>query len=180
MTQLVKLSLIFYKGKGVAADKLIRFWTKSPLSHSEIETIDGYYCSNDPKTRIMRRKKIFLSEEEWEVCFIALPYEVAKHVHSHQLKKCGSKYDWKGIFFSQFFKFGYSAKNKWFCSKSNLDDIQTAVKIMKSENKNGKYDLFLKAYEPITGRTPQSVSPAKLFLLAKECEKRLRGYNLLD
>jgi hypothetical protein len=180
MMQLVKLSLIFYKGKGTAVDKIIRFWTKSPISHSEIETLGGYYCSNDMKTRVLRLKKILPKNEDWEACPIVLPLEIARQLHTYQLKKCGTKYDWEGIFFSQFFKFGYSAKSRWFCSKTNLDDIQTAIKIMKSQNKNGRYEKFIKAYEPFLAHTPQNVSPASLFGIAKECESRLRGYNLLD
>ncbi len=178
--QLVRLSLIFYKGKGTAADKIIRFWTKSHISHSEIETIGGYYCSNDMKTRVMRLKKIFPKNDDWEVCHIALPLDIAKRLYAYQLQKCGTKYDWEGIFFSQLFKFGYSAKRRWFCSKSNLDDIQTAIKIMKNENKGGKYDLLLRIYKPFASYTPQSVSPATLYALAKECEKSLRSHNLLD
>ncbi len=178
--RLVKLSLIFYKGKGTAADKIIRFWTKSPISHSEIETLGGYYCSNDMKTRVLRLKKILPKNDDWEVCRIVLPLEVARRLHAYQLQKCGTKYDWEGIFFSQLFKFGYSAKSRWFCSKSNLDDMQTAIKIMKSENRSGRYDMFLKIYEPFASHTPQSVSPATLHSLAKECEKSLRNHNLLD
>lgn len=178
--RLVRLSLIFYKGEGTAVDKIIRFWTKSEVSHSEIETLGGYYCSNDPKTRVMRLAKITPVDDEWEACQIVLPLEIARTVHYYQLGKCGTKYDWEGILFSQFFKFGYSAKKRWFCSKSNLDDLQTAVKLMKSENKYGRYDRFIKAYEPFVSHPAHSVSPAKLRALAKECEKRLRGYNLLD
>lgn len=178
--RLVRLSLIFYKGEGTAVDKIIRFWTKSPISHSEIETLGGYYCSNDPKTRVMRLAKITPKKEEWEECQIVLPLEIARRLHSYQLKKCGTKYDWEGILFSQFFKFGYSAKKRWFCSKSNLDDIQAAIKIMKSENKNGRYDMFLQAYEPFLSHQPHTVSPATLHMIARECERRLRGYNLLD
>ena len=141
--RLVRLSLIFFKGKGVAADKAIRFWTKSPVSHSEIETIDGYYCSNDPKTRVMRKTKISPCDKEWEICYIVLPYEIAARLHAYQLKKFGSKYEWAGIVLAQFFKFGYSSKKKWFCSKSNIDDIQTAVKWMIAENGNGRYDKLI-------------------------------------
>ncbi|MCI4400086.1 MAG: hypothetical protein JHC37_05935 [Campylobacteraceae bacterium] len=178
--RLVKLSMVFYKGEGSVVDKMIRFWTKSPLSHSEIETLDGYYCSNDPKTRVMRLAKITPKKEEWEECQIVLPLEIARTLHSYQLGKCGTKYDWEGILFSQFFKLGISAKKRWFCSKSNLDDMQTAIKMMRAQNRDSRYDVFLAAYEPFMRYAPQNVSPAKLHLLACECEKRLRGYNLLD
>jgi len=128
----------------------------------------------------MRFASIEPRADEWERCFIVLPLEIAKRLHFYQQKKCGSRYDWEGILFSQLFKFGYSAKDRWFCSKSNLDDIQTAVKIMRSENAHSRYDKLLDAYEPILKVAPHTVSPAKLYSLIKECEGRLRGYNLLD
>ena len=178
--QTVKLSVIFYTGKGTVADKLIRFWTKSRLSHSEIETVDGYYCSNDPKTRVLRLAKITPTKGEWERCEIVLPVEIAARLRLHQEKKCGTGYDWEGIIFSQFFKFGFSAKNRWFCSKSNLDDLQTAVRMMAATNKNGKYDKFLKAYSPVMSIRPSETSPARLFFYVKKCEKELRKQNLLN
>lgn len=180
MIQTVRLSLIFYTGKGTVADKLIRFWTKSPISHSEIETVDGYYCSNDPKTRVLRLAKITPVDTDWERCEIILPIEVAVRLRMYQGEKCGSRYDWEGIIFSQFFKFGFSAKKRWFCSKSNLDDLQTAVRLMKQMNKNGKYDKLLKAYTPIMAIRPSETSPARLFFYAKKCEKELRKQNLLN
>jgi hypothetical protein len=180
MMRLISLSLIFYKGKGTAIDKIIRFWTKSPLSHSEIETMDGYYCSNDQKTLVLRLKKIEPQKSEWESCKIVLPIEVARALRIYQSRKCGTKYDWEGILFSQFFKTGYCAKDRWFCSKSNLDDLQTAVKLMKNANRNGRYDKFIDAYEPFFAHKPQNISPARLHLLAKEAEIRLRNYNLLN
>jgi len=178
--RLVKLSMVFYKGEGGMADKIIRFWTKSPISHSEIETLDGYYCSNDPKTRVLRVEKLRIEKGDWEVCLVVLPIEIARSLRSYQLGKCGTKYDWEGILFSQFLKLGISAKKRWFCSKSNLDDMQTAIKMMRAQNRDGRYDPFLAAYEPFMRYAPQNVSPAKLHLLARECEKRLRSYNLLD
>ena len=77
-------------------------------------------------------------------------------------------------------KFGFSAKKRWFCSKSNLDDLQTAVKLMRQMNKNGKYDKLLKAYTPIMATRPSETSPARLFFYAKKCEKELRKQNLLN
>ena len=116
--QTVRLSLIFYTGKGTVADKLIRFWTKSQISHSEIETVDGYYCSNDPKTRVLRLAKITPVDTDWERCEIILPIEVAVRLRMYQGEKCGSRYDWEGIIFSQFFKFGFSAKKGGFVQKA--------------------------------------------------------------
>lgn len=179
MMRTVKLSLIFYKGKGTVADKVIRFWTKSRLSHSELETLGGYYCSNDRRTLVFRFAKFEPKSSEWEQCSIVLPIEVARALRIYQSKKCGSWYDWEGIFFSQFFKTGYCAKDRWFCSKTNLDDLQTAVRLMKASNKNGKYDKFIDAYEPFFAHKPQNASPVKLYALAKEVELRLRSYNLL-
>lgn len=169
MNTTITVKIIFYKGKGTLADKLIRLWTASPYSHSEFGRSDGLFHSNDRFRFISRTQTIPLDPLEWSICLITLPTEIVKRVENRQLKKNGTQYDWMGIAFSQLFRFGFHNKHKWFCSKSNADDLLYAYKLMKKSH-NPAFNPFLEALNPLSPLKPQNLSPSDLYYVLQKIE----------
>jgi hypothetical protein len=164
------VSIIFYKGPGNFRDRLVRLWTKSPYSHSEFGRSDGLYHSNDRLDLVSKLKNLDINQKDWEVFELTLPSEIIRRVERRQLRKNGTTYDWTGIVFSQFFRLGWHDKTRWFCSKSNADDLHYAHTLMyRSHNK--EFEPFLRVLEPITKFKPHQLSPHSLFEIVKMMEK---------
>jgi len=158
------ISILFYKGEGTTFEKLIRWWTKSPYSHCEFLRSDGSCHSNDRFTQLSRIERFELVSDDWDRQDIELPCEIVDRVEQRQLAKVGTHYDWKGIIFSQFFSFGWHAPNKWFCSKSNADDLLYAYNLMRRTH-DPVYDPYLETLKPLTHYHPHELSPSDLFKL---------------
>jgi len=156
------VSIVFYKGRGTLAEKLIRLWTNSPFSHSEFRRSDGYYHSNDRFRFISRTEFMEINPEDWEVCEIVLPSEIVERVERRQLRKNGTSYDWMGIVFSQVFRLGLHDKKRWFCSKSNADDLAYAYRLML-RSKDGRYRFYIKQLRIFGRISPQYFSPQQLY-----------------
>ncbi|MBN2870522.1 MAG: hypothetical protein JXK04_06150, partial [Campylobacterales bacterium] len=163
------VSIVFYRGEGTLAEKLIRLWTQSPYSHCEFGRSDGLYHSNDRFRFVSRTQRIELDPEEWEMCEISLPCEILERVERRQLRKNGTGYDWMGILFSQVFRLGLHSPKRWFCSKSNADDLLYAYRLMKRHGA-GRYDAFLEVLEPISCCRPCDLSPRDLFRIMRRME----------
>ncbi|MGE4471262.1 MAG: hypothetical protein AB7D20_00585, partial [Sulfuricurvum sp.] len=80
MSTTKNVSIVFYKGTGTLAEKLIRMWTKSPFSHCEFRRSDGLYHSNDRFRFISRTQEMHLDQSDWEICDIFLPSEIVDRV----------------------------------------------------------------------------------------------------
>ena len=116
------IKIAFYKGKGNWADTLIRLWTRSPYSHCELVIDDGdelLWISSSPrdgKVRILQNPS--MNPNNWD--YITIPNTVFA---DNQLivklvsPQLGKKYDWLGIFFTQFLPLNIQDPNKWFCSE---------------------------------------------------------------
>ncbi|MBD3805679.1 hypothetical protein [Sulfuricurvum sp.] len=162
MSMTKTVSIIFYKGRGTLAEKLIRLWTKSPYSHCEFRRSDGLCHSNDRRRLISRLERLEIDPKDWEVCELELPSEIVDRVERRQLCKNGTRYDWMGIIFSQVFRLGLHDKKRWFCSKSNADDLIYAYRLMKRSNK-GCYEPYLKRLSIFQVVRPQECSPHRLY-----------------
>lgn len=158
------VSIVFYKGPGTLGEKLVRLWTSSPYAHCEFGRSDGLYHSNDRFRFISRTHSMEINPLDWEVCEIELPCEIIERVQRRQLRKNGTKYDWIGIIFSQVFRVGLHDKRRWFCSKSNADDLAYAHRLM-ARSRSPRYKSFLKVLEPIRQYYPHELSPSNLFTL---------------
>lgn len=157
------ISIVFYKGRGTLAEKLIRLWTSSPYSHSEFRRSDGLYHSNDRMRFVSRTEALEISTSDWEICDLELPGEIVDRVERRQLRKNGTQYDWMGIIFSQVFRLGLHNKKRWFCSKSNADDLVYAYRLMQ-RTKNKKYDYYLRTLRVFGTIAPQNFSPHTLYI----------------
>lgn len=142
-----KMKVAFLKGTGFV-DKLIKFWTMSRYSHCELVFSDGTWFGNaldgEMKTGFKTRDA---NPAYWD--FIELPTSEADEIKIKAFcedeKNC--KYDWTGIFLSQFIPLGIQSKTKWFCS-----EICTAA---------------LQEIGMLKGIKPYRVSPGKLNSLIK-------------
>lgn len=160
------VSIIFYKGRGTLAEKLIRLWTKSPYSHCEFRRSDGLYHSNDRFRFVSRTEKLEINPNDWEVCEITLPSEIIERVERRQLRKNGTAYDWMGIVFSQVFRLGFHDKKRWFCSKSNIDDLAYAYRLMQ-RSRDARYQGYLEELRVFGRIAPQNFSPHQLYTLMR-------------
>lgn len=156
------VSIVFYKGRGTLAEKLIRLWTKSPYSHCEFRRSDGLCHSNDRYRLVSRLQDLEIDACDWEVCNLELPTEIIDRVERRQLRKNGTRYDWMGIVFSQVFRLGWHDKKRWFCSKSNADDLIYAYRLMKRLNQQ-KYIPFLERLREFSDVSAQNFSPHELY-----------------
>lgn len=163
------IKIVFYKGPGNFRDHLVRMWTKSPYSHSEFGRSDGFYHSNDRFSLLSRLDSLEISQNDWEMCRIVLPSEIVERLERRQIKKNGTTYDWMGILFSQVFRLGLHDRKRWFCSKSNADDLGYAYKLMQRSRKSC-FEPFLIALQPIQKFKPNELSPYDLFKIVREIE----------
>lgn len=120
MNPIVKMKVIFYKGKGGLFSRLIRWFKKTPYSHCEIvfsnmlcgtssEHYDGVVC-------YLLKQPINL--KEWDIIEIECdPHEeyLVQNVFCVEEYNCG--YDWLGIILCQIFPWGRQHQEKWFCSE---------------------------------------------------------------
>jgi hypothetical protein len=113
------------------------------------------------------------------MCQIILPAQIVERLERRQLKKNGTKYDWTGIVFSQVFRLGLHDSKRWFCSKSNADDLGYAYKIMQRSRKSC-FDPFVTALQPIQKFKPNELSPFDLFNIVREIERIQTNYTKKD
>jgi len=132
----MKIWIAFYKGNGDVINSIVRWWTKSPYSHSELVLSDAQtWLSISPfvKAKVSSKQKITYNPIEWD--FVEVPLLQAQHEIIEQFydltKGCG--YDWFGMVLSQFLPFHIKQKNRWYCSEwiayalriSNIIDWKT-------------------------------------------------------
>ena len=161
MNTTVTVSILFYKGPGTFVETIIRWWTGSPYAHCEFYRSDGLCHSNDRLRRVSRLQRIEITPAEWEVFPIELPAEIVERIERRQLRKNGTGYDWRGIIFSQVFPWGWHNRHRWFCSKSNADDLAYAYRLMKRTG-NKRFDPYLRTLSCFASFPVQCFSPALL------------------
>lgn len=174
MSTTKSIGIVFYKGQGTIAEKLIRLWTNSPYAHCEFRRSDGLYHSNDRFCFVSRTKVLDIDTADWEMCEITLPCEIIERVERRQLRKNGTAYDWMGIVFSQIFRLGLHDKKRWFCSKSNADDLVYAYRLMQ-RSKDRRYKIYLEQLRIFGRISPQNISPQKLYRVMRRvmCKSKL-------
>ena len=99
--------------------KAISWWTKSEYYHCEL-IIDKKWISSHPNLGGVAIRDLKPLSENWDYYKLDLPElteEQQMVLWTYIYKQLDTGYDWKGIFLSQFFKFGLNADSKWFCSE---------------------------------------------------------------
>lgn len=112
------LCVAFYKGSGKFWDRMVRWWTDSPFSHSELLFSDGSYFSADAWTNKVRYTKFQPNPDNWVVVPL---YCVDEKMEQRVRWFCngieGSKYDYLGVALSQVIPLGIQVGDRWFCSE---------------------------------------------------------------
>jgi hypothetical protein len=110
-------TLAFYKGKGLFGDKLIRWWTKSDYSHTELVINGQSYSASERKgEKGARVKSIVFNPDHWDFVEIEADTDYALKVFT---KHKGKGYDWLGILFSQILPLNLDHPSRVFCSELN-------------------------------------------------------------
>lgn len=117
------LRLMFYRAKGTFLDRAIRWFTKSPYSHVEIDfgAENGGSFSSSFRDGGVRFKDIDFKEDRWDEIkvYVDDPAAALRFARSVVGKKYGT---WEVVRF--LFPFMRERKNEWFCSEVCLRAIQ--------------------------------------------------------
>jgi len=161
----MKLKVAFYKKGNSIYSRLIRLWTKSIYSHTElvIQTKckhKSYWITSDPAVgHVIVRESPNIDLDHWD--FVEI-----KNVNSTNAEKIvklvkeeiGKKYDYLGIFLSQIFPFEIQNPDKWFCS-------EIVSYLLKNSG--------IKDIEYILNYHPQYYNPGNLFDRLMEYYKKV-------
>lgn len=113
----MKTGIVFYKGKGNFVDRLIRWWTNSPYSHSEVVIGDKWYTSHQFHGGTLVRENMLdpsAYSSSWE--FVEIPFGAEDAVEKFNSIH-PAKYDWLGIALSQVLPVSVHHEQRWFCSE---------------------------------------------------------------
>ncbi|RLC81293.1 MAG: hypothetical protein DRI61_04125, partial [Chloroflexi bacterium] len=108
--------LAFYKAHGTLADRLVRWWTRSPYSHVEV-VIDGIWYSASPREGEVRSKAMPMSWDRWDFVRINATPSQKRHIRDLFESQMGKHYDWLGIVMTQIIPLGIQNPSRWFCSE---------------------------------------------------------------
>ena len=114
------MKIAFFRGNTLIG-RIIRFWTRSQYSHTEIllyDYQDGTYdCLSADYTDGVRIKRLSISLDEWDIVDIDFP--ISK-VHEWYSRNHGKGYDYLGLlgFVISPLK---QTKSRWFCSEIPAD-----------------------------------------------------------
>jgi hypothetical protein len=115
------IKIAFYKGRGLLRDRFIRWWTKSPYSHTELvlpngEGWIGIYPPDSPRVRLRTTPEDF-RVDEWDFINLHATREQVDAVLSFYNKTAGQPYDWVGMILSHVTPFRIKRNDKWYCSE---------------------------------------------------------------
>ena len=125
---------------------MIKLWTRSKYSHCELVFDGDLRFSADPEMPMHTRFSLKEMEPgKWDFIELPLDPEQENEIHAYFLTEMNCRYDWVGIFLSQFIPLGYQSESKWFCSEVCVAGLQQAGLL--------------------TDIKPNRVSPGKLYKL---------------
>jgi len=116
----MKIQVAFYRGEGDMVNKLVRWWTKSPYSHSELIMPDGLTwigISPFKNSKLCARINRHHNEKEWDFVELSVDKEQIQMIQEFYNSTKNCEYDWVGMIFSQFLPFHIKRKGKWYCSE---------------------------------------------------------------
>jgi len=125
--------LAFYKDKGTWVDKAIRWWTKSEYSHVEL-VINNVWYSTSPRTQKVEARLIAPKKNHWDFIKVDVDFEAIKKLYN---RTQNAKYDWTGIFLSQFLPLNIHDRKRWFCSEWCAEALK-----LEDSNKYSPEDLY--------------------------------------
>lgn len=113
------IALALYKAPApmFTSDWMIRTWTRSLYSHSEIVIEDVMYSSSIIDGGV-RAKVHHYDPAKWDYIDLPDTLDIRSMIYRFELEK-GAGYDYWGIVFSEIIPFGISHPHRWYCSELN-------------------------------------------------------------
>ncbi|AFO91525.1 hypothetical protein [Phaeobacter inhibens] len=109
-------TLAFYKGKGTAVDRAIRWATRGEFSHVELADLDrGLGLSASARDGGVRVKAIDFASEHWAV--VEAPWIARGTSWARAAEHTAAPYDYLGIFGSHALALSRHYRDAWFCSE---------------------------------------------------------------
>lgn len=108
------VTVAFYRGKGLIGNALIRWWTRSPLSHCEV-VIGSKGYSSSLMDHGVRAKAIDWNPAHWD--FVQVPWASERDVLELFSLTEGESYSWLDLIRSQLFNHRDDEAKKSFCSE---------------------------------------------------------------
>mgnify|MGYP003627973442 CR=1 FL=1 len=94
--------------------RAIHWWTGSFYSHCEL-VVDGYCYSSSVMDKGVRRKRIELKPNKWDL--IELPWASGEDVQHYFAQTDHYRYGWPSLITSQLFNLNKAGKGAQFCSE---------------------------------------------------------------
>lgn len=113
------MKVAFYKAPGTIWDKLIRWWTWGPYSHTELVFSDGMWFSSSPRDGGVRFKQIIACSNSWDFVTVSTNEQIVRNWCNQQ----SGAYDWFGVL-RFVFPFLHPSPHHWFCSEICLTALQ--------------------------------------------------------
>jgi len=119
------MKAIFWIGRSGLFGSLIRFFKHRGISHAEVLFSDGFSGTSDASLGgVVLYKLEPFNPLDWFVLDLPATLEQEIEVRRFFMEEAGAGYDWKGIFFSQLFRWNWASKNRWFCSEACTAALQ--------------------------------------------------------
>jgi len=141
-----------FKSENTINSKLIQWWTKSNYSHVEI-IIDDYWVSSSPDQGGAYIHRLRPLSDNWDYVTVKVNEENTPWAIQFANAQVGTKYDWLGVFFSQFLHINKQDNSKWFCSElvtvllQIMDNKQTKNLVPNEQSPGNLYRLYRMDYD---------------------------------
>ena len=123
----------------------IRIWRRSKYFHSEVVIGDKRITSHtETGVQIMDTTNWEYFEKYADLKEVEIDEKLIPSTLEFVKSNIGKGYDWKGIFFSQFFDFGIHNKDKFFCSEIVAEALKKCgnTKIKEQSNRLAPDELY--------------------------------------
>ena len=109
----MSVKIAFRKNDKRLLSRFIQWWTDSPYSHCEI-IVDGWCYSSSAMDKGVRRKKIDLDSDSWDV--LELTWVDGNSVKNYFYKTSDNSYGYLLLITSQLLNLGKDSEESQFCS----------------------------------------------------------------
>lgn len=135
--------IAFHKDADGLTEKAICWYTKSKYSHCEL-IIDGVWFSASGRDSGVRTKDIVPQNGHWDYIRIKCSDDEIDKLKKLQATENGKKYDYTGLWMSQFFKTSIHKEDRWFCSEICAEGLKVIDKgnLKMSSNEYNPGSLF--------------------------------------
>jgi hypothetical protein len=119
------IRIAFFRGRTWSIRSwAIRLWTLSRFNHVEVILPDGRSLNASTTNGVIWRTLQPSEAGDWEIWSLPVTEHQLASISAFAAKELGCRYDWKGIFLSQFIRLHREDPERWFCSELSAAVIQ--------------------------------------------------------